>query len=455
MLQSIPALIRRIIDRFLENEIFRRVVRNSGYLFSTTGVSAALSMLQGILAARLLGVETFGILGAITAFTSVVNKLVSFRMGELVVKYVGHYSEYDDHAKAAAVFKLAALVETIASFIAFGLVWILAPVGARYLAKDPNAINLFHIYSPIVLANMIAESSLGLLQIYDRFRRAALIQLVQSACTLILITIVYLVGGNIYGILLAYVAGKVVGALGLTISAMNEAARRWGRRWWKAPFSLLQGKMGELAHFAVNTNISATLSLITKDSEVLWVSFFRNPTEAGYYKLALALANMVQMPVSPLPQATYPEISRQAARAKWENMKYILRQGSLLAGGYSLLVTVFLIVFGKPLIAFFYKPEFIPAYPALLILLAGYLVANIFYWRRVVLLALGRPDFPAKLNTVLASLKVIGVLLFVPRYGYLASAALLSSFYWVGSLVSVWKIRSIYTTLTTQSEQVA
>ncbi len=442
---EIHNLIRRATDRFLENEIFRRVVRNSGYLFSTTGISAALSMVQGILAARLLGVEAFGILGAITAFTSVVNKLVSFRMGELVVKYIGHYSEHDDNAKAAAVFKLAALVETLASFLAFGLVWVLAPLGARFLAKDPNTIGLFHIYSFIVLANMIAESSLGLLQIYDRFRRAALVQLIQSACTLTLITIIYLVGGDILGILLAYVAGKVVGALGLTLSAFKEASLRWGEQWWKAPFSLLQDKMGEMAHFAVSTNISASLSLITKDSEVLWVSLLRNPTETGYYKLALALANMVQMPISPLPQATYPEISRQAARGKWGNMKYLMRQGSRLAGGYSLLVAIFLIVFGKPLIAFFYKPVFLPAYPALLILLAGYLVANTFYWRRVVLLALGRPDFPAKLNTVLALLKIIGVVLLVPQYGYLASAALLSSFYWVGSLVSVWKIRSLFT----------
>jgi O-antigen/teichoic acid export membrane protein len=448
---EIRNLIRRAADRFLENEIFRRVVRNSGYLFSTTGISAALSMVQGILAARLLGVEAFGILGAITAFTSVVNKLVSFRMGELVVRYVGQYSEHDDHAKAAAVFKLAALVETLASFLAFGLVWVLAPLGARFLAKDPNATSLFHIYSFIVLANMISESSLGLLQIYDRFRRAALVQLIQSICTLTLITIIYLMEGGILGILLAYVAGKVVGALGLALSAFKEANLRWERGWWSTPIQLLRGKMGELTHFAVSTNISATLSLVTKDSEVLWVSLFRNPTETGYYKLALALANMIQMPISPLPQATYPEISRQAARGKWGTMKYLMRQGSLLAGGYSLLVALFLIVFGKPLIAFFYKPAFLPAYPALLILLAGYLVANTFYWRRVVLLALGRPDFPAKLNTVLASLKVVGVVLLVPRYGYLASAALLSGFYWVGSLVSAWKIRSLFT----QREQAA
>jgi len=175
MLRRLYTQFRILLEGFFENKLFRRVVKNSGYLFSTTGISAAFSMLQGILAARLLGVEAYGILGAITAFTSFLNKFVSFRMGELVVKYVGHYSEVDDEARAAAIFKLAALVEILASLIAFGLVWLLAPLGAQYLAKDPSTTYLFVIYGVIILANFISESSMGLLQIYDRFRRVALL----------------------------------------------------------------------------------------------------------------------------------------------------------------------------------------------------------------------------------------------------------------------------------------
>ena len=230
---------------------------------------------------------------------------------------------------------------------------------------------------------------------------------------------------------------------GLSISATIEASRNWGRGWWRTPLNLLRDQMRDLAHFAVSTNISASLSLITKDSEILWVSLFRSPTEAGYYKLALALANIVQMPVSTLPQATFPEISRQAARQKWENVRYVIRQGSRLAGGYTLAASLFLLLFGRQLIALIYTPEYLPAYPALLILLVGLIAANTFYWRRIVLLALGRADFPAKLNSVLAAAKMIGIILFVPRFGYLASAALLSGFYWFGSIISVWKIRSL------------
>ncbi len=176
---------REKFEQLFQNELVRRMVRNSGYLFSTTGISAAASMLQGILAARLLGATGFGILGTIMLFTSMINNFASFRMGELVVKYVGHFTEHDDQAHAAAIFKLAALFEMLASLVAFGLILLLAPLGAKYFAKDPATAPLFVLYGLIVLANLIAESSTGLLQIFDRFRRLAGLNIIQSMVTLI------------------------------------------------------------------------------------------------------------------------------------------------------------------------------------------------------------------------------------------------------------------------------
>ena len=124
-------------------------------------------------------------------------------------------------------------------------------------------------------------------------------------------------------------------------------------------------------------------------------------------------------------------------------MRYVLRQGSILAGTYSLLATGFLVIFGREIIRVIYEPEFLPAYPALMILLGGFLIANTFYWQRVALLALGRPDFPMKINLVLAIMKVILILVLVPRYGYIASAALLAGSYAIGVSISAWKALAV------------
>ena len=442
MLKNLYSRSRQLFHQFFENELIRRVVKNTAYLFSATGISAVLSMLQGILVARMLGVTAFGVLGTIIMFTTVVNKFASFRMNELVVKYVGQYTENDEPERAAAVYKVASLVEILASVFAFILVRLLASLAALYLAKDPATINWFLVYSWIILANLIAESSTGLLQIFNRFRFMAVLNIVQSLTTFSIILVVYITQSDVMGVLVAYMVGKVIGAVGLSARALVEATRRWDWGWWRTPISLLREKYRELTRFAVSTYISATLSLVTKDSELLWVSFLRNPTESGYYKLALALANLAQMPVAPLPQATYPELSREVARKNWSNVRYVLRQGSILAGSYTLFVSLVLVFLGPPIILYIYAPEYLPAYPALLILLAGYFVANTFYWNRVALLAIGLPDFPAKVNLVLAVLKITGIFLLVPIYGYLASAALLAGSYIVGVSVSVIKFFS-------------
>jgi O-antigen/teichoic acid export membrane protein len=387
-------------------------------------------------------VAGFGILGVITMFASVINKFASFRMGELVIKYVGHYSETGERQRAAALFKAAAVTEMLASVAAFGLICLLAPLGARYLAKDASTTSWFVVYGLIVIANLIAESSTGLLQLFDRYRRMAVLNVVQSLFTLAIIVLATLTGGGLLQVLLAYLGGKVIGALGLTLAALLEANRHWGKGWWRTPLSLLRPQASELARFAINTNLSASLSLINKDSELLWVSYFRNPLETGYYKTALAIVNLVQLPVSPLPQATYPELSRQVARKDWAGMRSLLRNGSYLAGGFTLLVSLGLVWLGKPLILLLYKkPEFLPAYPGLIILLVGFLVANTFYWARPALLALGLPDYATRVNVLVTVCKVAGMLVLLPRIGYLGSAIMLSFSYLLGITLSVLRAR--------------
>jgi O-antigen/teichoic acid export membrane protein len=234
-------------------------------------------------------------------------------------------------------------------------------------------------------------------------------------------------------------AGKMAGAVTLAVSALVLATKKWGINWWRAPVSLLRDRSKELVRFAVSTNISATINLVNKDGELLWVSALTGPTGAGYYKLALSLANLIQLPVSPLPQATYPELSREVAAKNWGNMRYVLRQGSRMAFAYSALAGLFLLIFGRQLIAFFYTPEFLPSYPALLILMVGLLVANTFYWNRIALLSLGLADYPAKVNLIAAGLKLIGIITIVPIFGYLGSAALLSGFYLFSVTLNVRK----------------
>jgi O-antigen/teichoic acid export membrane protein len=431
---------RPLLARLLANPLLQRVVRNSGYLFSASTISAALSMGQSALAARLLGVAGFGLLGTVTVFASVVNGLTSSRMGQLVVSYVSHFTARKEDQKAAAVFKAAALAEMASSLLAYALVLALAPLAARIFApRDPANAGLYSLYGLIILANLIAESSTGLLQVFNRFRVLAAVMVGQSALTLVLMVGAVLVHGGIVEVLIVYLAGKVVWALSITSVALWQARLHWGVDWWRASLGLLADRAKELVLFALNTNLTTTLNLVTRDSELLWLSAFSTQVQVGYYKVALAIRNILIMPVEPLITTTYRETAHEVAGKRWQNVRYLLRSGSLLSAMWTVPAGVGLALLGKWLISLLWGPAFQPAHTSLMILLIGVVAVNIFFWNRNVLLPLGMPEYPTKVHLVAAIVKVAGIVLLVPAWGANGMAMLLSAFYVGTTGALVWK----------------
>ena len=212
------------LDSWKQDRILRLVLKNTGYMFSGTGLSLVMNMLQSVFAARLLGAAGIGLVGVITVYAATVNRLFSFRMSEVVVKYMGSYLADGRKEEAAAVVKLAMLAEATTSVLAFVCLILLSPLAARFLAKDDSTLALFWIYGFSVLGSLIAESSTGVLQVTHRFREQAMINFGQSLLSAAIIFGAFLFNGNVLVVLLAYLLGKII--LGL--------ARQW---WLFAPWT--------------------------------------------------------------------------------------------------------------------------------------------------------------------------------------------------------------------------
>ncbi|MCX6070449.1 MAG: oligosaccharide flippase family protein [Chloroflexi bacterium] len=430
--------LRTAPDRFVQNPLIQRLLRNSGYILSANTASAALSFVQTLMAARLLGVAGYGTLGIITVFASNINRLTSFRMGELVIRYVGKYSTEGDPRRAMAVFKAAGLTEMLSSVLAYALVVLLSPWAARTLAKDPSVAGMFSLYGLVLLANLMAESSTALLQYLNRFRLIAAFTVGQSLLTLLLIAGAFSAHGGLQAIVLAYLIGKAAWAVAITLAAFVEARRHWEGRWWITPLATLRGDARELAKFALSTNASATINLVTRDSDILWLSWLSTPIEVGYYKAARTFINVIFVPIDPLISTTYRELAREAAARQWANVRHLLRTGSLIASTWAVPACLGLTVLGSWFLSW-YGPEFGAAYPAMVLLLAGVLVANVFYWSRILLHALGHATYPMRTYLIVGLLQILGILLLVPRLGAPGMAMMWSAYSVVSALILVRK----------------
>lgn len=428
------AFFHRITASLRDDPLVRRILRNSSYLFGSNTVASALGVLQGIFVFRLLGDAGAGLLAVVMDLPSNVNRLLSFRMSEVTVKYVGEALAQDDKQRAAALVKGIGLAEAVTSVLAYLVLLVLAAWGAQTLAKDISVAYLFRFYGLFLLANLVYETSVGILQAADNFKRVALANFYQSITLTVLITAVFVAhllrfaDWGITGILTAYLIGKTVAGLVVTGSALRECKNKLGHDWLRAPLDLIPD-WKPILRFAFSTNLNGTVNLFTRDNIRLYLAALLSTSAVGYFKLASTLINLIMLPLEPFIWPTYAEITRTIAQKQWDTTRNLLKRVSAIGAAWTLLAGGGLAAVGWRLIPFVYGSDLAPAYPAFLILLIGYGVANVANWNRPLLLALGKPAYPLMISGIVGVIEVALIFLLVPGGGYLVAAAIVAGYF--------------------------
>lgn len=428
---------RAALAHWREDGLLGRVVHNSAHLFSRNSLSLVLSYGQGIFAARLLGVTGFGLLGLVMGYASTVNSILSFRMSETVVRYGGEYLERGEKEKASALVKAAALTEAAVSALAFIFVALTSALASQYISKTPGTAWLFSLFSLGLLANFNYETSLGILQITDKVKFQGTINLIQNVVCALVILGAFFLNGGIVIVLTAYLIGKSILGLGMFAFAQIQLRRVLGAGWWKASFKAIPSYR-EIGWFAFNSNISGTVIKIFRESEVVWVGFFLTSTAAGYYKAAYTVIGLLSVMADPFITTTYPEINRLIVQKAWPRLRDFLRKVTTLAFVYNLAEAIGFVLLGR-WVLWIYGSQYVSAYPALMALLVGLAFNYTFFWNRPLLLSLGLPEYPIKATVAAGLIKIALAFLFVPRFGYVAEAALLSFYYAVSVGAMVWR----------------
>src|SRR5215212_6932210 len=428
------SLLQKIRSRLQEDPLLKRVVRNSSFLFSSSAISAVLSMVQMFFVVRLLDPGKYGLAtGVIMLFATSVNQLLSFRMSEVVVKYAGEALAHEKKEYAAALIKGIGITEAITSVVAYLVLIALSPLAATLLAKDTSTTPLFMFYGLFLLANIVYETSVGTLQTFHEFGQVARANFYQSVTTFLLIIAISLLGLGIFGVLLAYLIGKTVAGLMVTSYAIRELKKSLMVGWWRAPLNLVSD-WKSIWRFMLSTNLNGTINLLARDNIPIYIAYFLSTTEVGYFKFALTLINLIKLPIEPFIWPTYAEITRTIAQRQWQATRRLLKQVSSIAGTWTLLTGGGLIAFGWWIIPLIFGAEYAPSYPAIVILMLGYGCANILNWNRPLLLALGKPRYPLLVGATVGAVELILFFLLVPVSNYLVASAIFSGYLMISVL---------------------
>lgn len=420
-------LLQKIYSGLRQDSLLQRVIRNSSYLFSSNTIAAGLGVLQGVLIIRLLGDSSYGLLVIIMDFASSTNRLLSFRMNEVVVRYMGEALAQADLRRAAAIVKGTALLEAVMSVGAYLILLALSAWGARSLADNASAVSLFRFYGLFLLANLVYETSVGVLQSTDKFKQVAQANFYQSIVLTVLIAVAFFLRLGVPGVLTAYLIGKLTAGVMIALSAVSELNRRLEHGWMRAPLSLVTD-WKSILRFAFSTNLNGTVNLFARDNIRLYLAWFLPNAQVAYFRLAASLINLVMLPIEPMIWPTYAELTRTIAQRQWQATRRLLKQISTLAGGWTFLAGGGLVALGWWVIPLLYGSDMAPAYPALIILLIGYAFANIMNWNRPLLLALGQPGYPLMVAAITGVIEILLLFLLLPGRSYLVGAVIFSAY---------------------------
>lgn len=367
-------MLNRLIHKFrTSDDTLARVGRNSAWLFSSKGVSAVLSLLYLAIVTRTLGPSGFGTFILIVSSGQIIAALFRIQTWQAIVQFGTPLLAKKDHAGFGLIASKGFVVETIGGISACGLLYFLLPLVAKELSLTSTIEQGLLTYGLLILL-AIRSTPTGILRAHDRFRDSALGEVAVPITRMIGALAILAIGADITGFLivwglselacagvlwlLVWRNGRSMGGHGNTVDALQDVQ--------PAP------KISERSFygFLAATNFSYLLTIVRERFVVIIVGLFVGTAAAGLFRLADQLANSINRLTEVFARPMFAELSRLYGQSEKEELRSLFFRSLRLSAISGLAMFAILILFGEHILLIMSGPEFVAAYP-LLLLLAG------------------------------------------------------------------------------------
>lgn len=343
-----------------------RIVRNTGWLLSSKGVGAVLSLVYLGLATRTLGLAGFGQFTLIVGAAQTVVALVGFQTWQIIVRYGAAPLAAGDRAGLDDLFLLGLTLDLAGAVVGCVIVALGMDAFGAYFGWS-DALRRDALLFAFVLLLTFHSTPIGVLRLHDRFRDGALADTLTPVVRLVGALILVAAGPNVSGFLLVWAASEVVTSLATWVLAHRHqriAVRDW--RWSR--LRAVAARHPGLTRFAAITNAGYSLSGVARQVPTVIVGVFVGTAAAGQFRLVQQLALGLAKFGDLVARAMFAEFSRVHAEATREKLALLFRKALRLSAIAGAIVIVVVIVAGKPLLGLIAGPAFVPAYPLLVLM---------------------------------------------------------------------------------------
>tara|TARA_R110000824_G_scaffold217368_1_gene403888 strand:- start:593 stop:1960 length:1368 start_codon:yes stop_codon:yes gene_type:complete len=420
-LEKLKPVSRNLLSKWSSSEdSLVRVFRNSSWLFSAKGVGAVLSIFYLAILTRTLGVAGFGEFMVIVGAVQVLTAILKLQTWQAVVQFGVPYLLAGQNTEFRKLSRQNFWIELIGGLAACGALWLMLPYGASQFGWSDPVVNAIMGYGVIVFLS-VRSTPIGILRAQDRFGGNAfgdaIIPIVRFAGALIL----FLTLPSMTGFLIVWGLSEFISfvVMWLMVSLRDETDHPLRDT---SAVAVAPPSRKEFLAFLLFTNLAYLVSVIRERLVVVIVGFFVGPAAAGLFRLADQIANSLNRLAEVFARPLFAELSRLFAIGQSRELRALFWRSlrvSAISGGVLFISLLFL---GKNIIALISGPEYLAAFPILLLLGAATIISLAGLGLEPLLQAAGRAR--NALVARVAGLVALGLLMavFLPTFGTIGAA---------------------------------
>ncbi len=374
--------------------VLRRRVATAAGLY----LSVALGILGTIAAARMLGLQGFGLFATVTALVGLAQTLLDLTVEESLTKFGFRYVAAEDWGRLHRLFRRALELKLLGGALASVILLLLAPVADNFFGAEGLAGPMVAAAALPLLAapENVSASALLLRGRYDL--RGWLLSVTMG------IRLVAILIGASFGVTEA-LAAMVVGQLIATVIAGTAGAVAL-RRFPRGEARAIGDDRREIVSFVVQSSVATGVISHRAALTPVLLGVVAGTTQVGYYRVALAPQSGFSAASAPVRLVLLTEQTRDWEHGRAQTVLRGVKRYSLGAAAVALVSVPIFLLLMPWLVRVVFGEEYLPAVEAARIVLLSAAILMILGWSKSLPVTIGRP----RLRIVTHSLEAIVLL---------------------------------------------
>lgn len=354
---------------FTADADFSEIFTGSVWAFSAHMLTAVLGLVSNIIIARLYGAAVLGIVAVIQSFLMLATLFSVLGINVSILRLIPEHRVKYSLSSAFELYRKARYIILCTSLITGVLLFLHSHIIADKVFSKPHLTYYVGLAALFVVFRAMMVLHTQAVRGLKRIRMFAFMQILPQCVNLSLLILlsifIHSSSVPVYALLGGVAVTGILGWIIMEYTFQKEIHPQ-------DPVKPVP--VWTILSISLPMLITGAMSLIMDEAGVILLGMFRTEAEVGYYAIAVKLATLTTIILVAVNAMAAPKFSELFHSGDMDALFHVAKKSAKLIFWTTAPLLVGFVVLGRPVLRILFGPEFVLAYPALLLLAWGQFV---------------------------------------------------------------------------------